>query len=204
MKRILAMLFVSIGLFGLYGCDDGGYGPESAVRTAQKSYDPDPEHYALIESLDYETFSGVMQPGMGGLMTAVAKTWPGTCYFGINVPPEALPSEQSSTTFSLSVPTYASYMAHAAENLPLILRLEPEGIRFQVPVTVLATWMPWDDRTPDEYFNVEPVYENGVLVDTIADEFGTPSVTKIKIGWRVMFSVGHFSDWETNGGGGGK
>ena len=101
----------------------------------------------ILASLEYEEFWGTIYPGMGGWLQTSMATWPGGSAFSIMVPPEALPGDPSeSVAFSMRIPTQQSYWDYYDENgiwLPLIILLEPAGVNFAVPVTVMATWMPW-------------------------------------------------------------
>ena len=140
----------------------------------------------LLDTLDYEEFSGTLVPGQGGALLATMATWPKNCIFSIIVPPEALPDDDSNPVlFSLRVPTYQSYMEHASDNLPLIIRLEPSNINFHVPVMVMGTYMPWDLPDAWEYWTIDPLQFFGD-VEVITTRQGRK---------RVLFDAPHFSDW---------
>ena len=146
----------------------------------------------FLDSLEYEEFSGDILPGYGAILHGEMKTWPGGCYFGINIRPESLPSDLTNpVTFSMRIPTYQSYVDYP--DLPLIIRLEPSDINFIEPVGVMGTYMPWTGLTAQDvfkYFCLLPVFT----------DYGEPSVTQVDRYVRIMFNASHFSVWGVGGG----
>ncbi|HPF36934.1 MAG TPA: hypothetical protein P5571_15290 [Candidatus Krumholzibacteria bacterium] len=188
MKRSLVFFILLILALALFGCGRETDQTAPAVTSAAK-YDLG-DQQDILETLEYEVFTGTIQEGVGGWLTGTMTTWPKNCTFGVMVPPTAVPVGLGSTTFTMRIPTYQSYMDHAADDLPLIVRLEPSSINFQAPVSVMATYMPWTGMTAEdvfEYWSVSPDYLN----------YGAPSsVTQVGNRVRIVFEVPHFSDWE--------
>ena len=84
------------------------------------------------------------------------------------------------------MPTYQSYMDHAGEFLPLIIRLEPSNINFHADVLVQGTYMPWRTPTSWEHWTIAPAYEHFGNVSV----YTTPQGRK-----RISYGAPHFSDW---------
>jgi hypothetical protein len=146
----------------------------------------------FLDSLEYEEFSGILDPNMGAILIGEMETWPGGGDFFINIKPEALPDDYYPIEFSMRIPTYRSYQNHP--RLPLLIRLEPSHINFLVPLGVMGTYMPWTGVTVDdlfEYFCLTPEYET----------FGAPEVFEVDRKVMFRFSAPHFSDWGVGGGG---
>ena len=146
----------------------------------------------FLDSLEYEEFSGAILPGQGAWLIGEMKTWPGGGDFAIDIKPEALPPDFNyPVEFSMRIPNYQSYQDHP--ELPLIIRLEPSGINFLEPLTVMCTYMPWTGLTVDdlfEYFCLTPEFE----------EFGEPTIFEIDRKVKLMFQAHHFSIWGVGGG----
>ncbi len=155
----------------------------------------------LLPELDYEEFHAVIDPEFSALFTWQLETWPGGCEISLDVSEDALPDGGDPVHYILRVPTRESYEEHLDFNdgngLPLIIRLEPDGIIFQVPVTLTCTWMPWQ-QTPDLW---TPVGSFGWTYDDFnSDPQNDIIITHLPKGkTRVSFGVGHFSDWEVGG-----
>lgn len=151
----------------------------------------------VLDSLEYEEFSGSIAPGQGGWLSATMQTWPKNSNFNIMVPPGALPDDATApVAFSMRIPTRASYEKYAAEHggeeLPLIIRLEPSGILFHENIIVMGTYMPWrnDEIDPDcgaVFWSTE---------DGNPTNIGEALLWLQKNRWRVRFEAPHFSDWE--------
>ncbi|RKZ13565.1 hypothetical protein DRQ53_08535 [bacterium] len=160
-------------------------------------WEPTPQ--SVINTLEWEEFTGTIQPGNGGFLVAQSTTWGPGVYFSIQVPPDALPAGNGPTDFSIRFPTKASYLANQSENcglgLPLILEMEPGGLVFNEPVTVHATYMPWTGVTAAdlwEHWSSYPVF----------GDYELESVTQGKKGIvNITYKAPHFSRWETGGGG---
>ena len=200
MRRVSYPILICLLVTGLGGCKNESLlsGPEIVTEMSRDQDTGDQKpfvHHDILDMLDYERIEGSIEAGFAGIMPYRSETWPGECWFGLNVPKGAV---QTSTQFVLRFPTYQSYMEHADLNLPLIVRLEPEHVHFPVPVTVMATYMPWiDGKPPSTYWNAEPVYDDaGNIIDTIFNEFGRARIQYINRKWQVHFKVNHFSDWE--------
>jgi len=195
MKRIHAILVLAVLGLLLGGCgqDSDQTSPQvpsafSSLRIADKAFLD--EHRDLLDQLDYEVFTGTLQSGMGGWLSGTMLTWDKGCTFGVMVPPGAVPDDLGSVQFTMRIPTKQSYQAYEELNLPLIIRLEPSGVNFLQPVTVVATYMPWsgmDAQDVFEYWCLNPSYQ----------PFGTPfNIYQDKNRVRIMIQVPHFSDWE--------
>lgn len=200
MRTLFKLVCVTAILVAVVGCETDPVGIEEGGvdHAAKLNADPPVLHFALLESLEYEVISGNIFPDKGGMIVGNASTWPKESSFGLMVPPGAVPSRDSlPVEFTLRVPTYQSYMTFAERGLPLVFRLEPHGMQFLEPVTVMGTYMPWDKRIPTHYWHVTPVVENGVIIDVDYEEFGEVDVQPGPSGLQVMFQVNHFSDWET-------
>lgn len=145
----------------------------------------------FLDSLEYEVFEWDLTPGADTLLLGQMQTWPGGGDVGINIPAEAFPVGVTyPIPFSIQIPTYQSYEDNPG--MPLFVRLEPSGIYFLVPLTVMCTYMPWYGGTVDdlyEYFCVTPEYE----------EFGAPEVLEIDRKIKIKFKAQHFSIWGTGG-----
>ncbi|MBU0742049.1 hypothetical protein KKG45_08840 [bacterium] len=199
MRTQFKLVLVTAILAAVVGCqtDPVGLKEDGADLAAKMNTTTPLAHHALLQSLDYEVITGTISPRWGGLLTGAAKTWPEDSNFGLLVPPGALNTTDSlPVEFTLRVPTFDSYMAFAERGLPLVFRLEPHGMQFLEPVTVLGTYMPRDERMPTHFWHVTPVYEDGEVVDVRYEEFGEVDVHPGRAGLQVMFQVNHFSDWE--------
>lgn len=151
----------------------------------------------VLDSLEYETFSGSLAPGQGGWLSATMQTWPKNSNFTIMVPPGALPDDGSAPVeFSMRIPTRAAYEQYASENggveLPLIIRLEPSGILFHENVVILGTYMPWRNDEIDT--GCDAVFWS--TEDGTPTNIGEAELWMQKNRWRVRFEAPHFSDWE--------
>ncbi len=208
MHRTIGLLLLSAALLLATGCQEGPALVEPEI-VAPRELPPvnaphgDHDYHDLLNSLEYEEIEGELNYGMSAILYGFSITWPVECPFAIFIPADALgppyeeppPNPPPPTTFSLRFPTYQSYLANPG--LPLILRLQPEGLHFYAPITVSATWMPWVDELPAMFWNAEPVYDgHGQIVNTEFNEHGWVTVLPVPQGWQVSFSVDHFSDWE--------
>ena len=148
-----------------------------------------------LDALDYETVSGILTPGSSAILMGIAHTWSfrTPCYYALNIPEGALPAGGDPVEFSMSIPTKDSYLNYmGGEDLPLILRMEPDGMVFAEPLTIMVSWMPWrpvpDEDDLEYWFYTEGGGESGHFTDvdlvTIPDGYD-----------QVHFSVDHFSDW---------
>jgi len=197
--RMSAILIIMLGILAVVGCqqEPTGLEPFDAHTKNATLLKADLEHYNLLENLHYELIEGTVTPGEGGLVSGTLQTWPKGCSFGLLVPPGALDTQDPTPVdFSVRVPTYESYMMHDHLNLPLILRLEPDGMEFHDTVTVMATYMPWEKEAPVDFWHVAPIIENGDVVDVEYRDVGRVEVRPVDAGWQVSFKVIHFSDWE--------
>jgi len=141
-----------------------------------------------LDSLDYEESHGILYPGNGAFLELIMRTWPDACRFMIRIPQDALPDGHPETPipFSIRVPTYESYMEHEADNLPLIVRMEPSNLDFQTNVMVYVTYMPWVRPNSDFPYGFGPdfdIYDNAVVA----------VYTRTRV--ELIMSVPHFSDW---------
>ncbi len=197
--RMTVILILILGILAVVGCQEEPLGPVPVDMQAKNliSLEDNIEHHQLLENLHYELIEGTVIPGRGGLIGDTLSTWPKGCFFGLQVPPGALDTQDPTpVAFSVQVPTYESYMMYSHLNLPLILRLEPDGIEFHDSVTVMATYMPWVKDEPVDFWNVAPVVDKGAVVDVIYQDVGKVDVQSVDAGRRVSFKVNHFSDWE--------
>ena len=140
----------------------------------------------FLDSLEYEEFSGNIPSNLGCGLMGEMETWPGGGDFTIFIHEGAVTSGYFPIEFSMRIPTYQSYMDHP--ELPLIIRLEPSDINFEIPVTVIGTYMPWTGVTVDDvfkYFCLTPVFKN----------YGKPTVFEIDRKVKMEFQAPHFSDW---------
>lgn len=149
-----------------------------------------------LDSLEWESFKGVISPGAGGIMLQASTTWPRNCSFGINVPPDALDPAWDPIEITIQVPTRAMYQQYPELAGALPMRFFPSGLHFLAPVTITATWMPWEQFLPG-------YYESDYL-----DGNDSSSVEVIYLShldrYRMTYAISHFSDWEvTRRGGGG-
>lgn len=194
MKRFSLFLLLTISVVLVAGCGDES--EPTASSPTVLAFAPDKSNTVVINdeilaSLEYEEFWGTIYPGMGGWLQTSMATWPGGSAFSIMVPPEALSGDPSeSVAFSMRIPTQQSYWDYYDENgiwLPLIILLEPAGVNFAVPVTVMGTWMPWVPFQPSGFdaWTVNPDYE----------DYGPVRYLEFKKMWRVMYEAPHFSDW---------
>ncbi len=198
MRRVSYPILICLMIAGFGGCKNESLisGPEIvAEKNLDRGGQKPSVHHDILDMLDYEQVEGRLNAGESAILHYKSSTWPGDCRFGLNIPEDAV---QTDTHFVLRFPTYQSYMEHADLNLPLIVRLEPENVHFNVPVTVMATYMPWvDGRPPTIFWNAEPVYdEEGNIIDTLFNEYGRARILYINRKWQVHFKVNHFSDWE--------
>ena len=141
-----------------------------------------------LDELQYETVSGTLTPGSGGLMGMYSTTWPRNCWFGILVPPDALDEGYGPVEFTIQFPTWSSYQLHPEIAGTIPMRFEPSGLPFLADLTVFATWMPWEPLVPGEYE---------------ATEIGGTDSSAVEVQYlaginryRLTFQTGHFSDWE--------
>jgi len=199
MRSLYKLVLMTVALATLVGCQTDPVGLEQdGGDLAAKTNTMTPRaHYALLESLEYDVIRGTISPGQGGIVTGVAESWPEGNSFGLMVPPGALGNRDSvPVEFTMRVPTFDSYLAHAEFDLPLVFRLEPHGLHFQEPVTVTGTYMPWAADTPTHFWHVTPESAGGKLVDVRYEEVGAVDVQRDPSGLRVTFQVNHFSEWE--------
>lgn len=145
----------------------------------------------FLDTLEYEEFTGTIQPGVGGQLTVEMTTWVGGCLFGLQINPSSVPADWGPTTFSMRIPTYQSYVENPG--LPLIVRLEPSGLNFLEPIGVMATYMPWSG------LDAEDMFEYFCLLPEFA-EYGEPTAVQVDRYVRLYFYVNHFSDWGVGGG----
>lgn len=141
-----------------------------------------------LDLLDYEVFTGTLSPGESAVMYNYSTTWGKNCLFSLVVPAESMPSEGVPTTFTMSIPTKSSYLAHPEIARTIIVRMAPDGMRFLGPITIQATWMPWEGAPPS------PLYYQSGTEYGVADVQYVPSINR----YRVTFDVYHFSDWEVD------
>ncbi|HMB70525.1 MAG TPA: hypothetical protein VKU85_14515 [bacterium] len=142
-----------------------------------------------LDDLEYETISGTLADGQGGIMTGYMPNWGAKALFGLVVPQSSMPSGYD-VTFTMSVPTVEMYEDDVYGPLLedwLVIRLGPTPQNFLGPITVIGTWMPWDSNGPPVPLSY---YYNG-------QEVGEVEVEQVGARWRLYFDVDHFSDWET-------
>jgi hypothetical protein len=109
-------------------------------------------------------------------------SWMKFCYFGLLVPPGAV---EFPTDFTMSIPTQAMYDLHPEIAEEIIIRFAPAGTEFLEPITVHATWMPWEGDPPPEL-----TFTDGETTGTTNPVY-QPDIRR----WRVTFQIDHFSDW---------
>jgi hypothetical protein len=199
MKSHAILIILIVLLVALVGCENDTHitGPQDTILTfsSNKALCAPPSQ-ELMDSLDYEEFSTLVMPGEGGWLTAEMASWPRGSLFSINIPPTAVPDNGGEPVeFSMSIPTFESYMEHDDECLPLIIRLEPSNVMFQTPVTVMATYMPWVSLKQDDLYNLKTFTYAPEI-----EEHGTPAYFFEKKMLRVMFQTWHFSTWGVGGG----
>ena len=197
MKRTAFQIILIALLVVAIGCDNDPATVVTPSNVLTFSADKGKNYYTnidpiylndeFLDALEYEEFSGTIVPGAGAWLIGEMKTWPGGGDFCIDIKPDCLPPDFTyPIEFSMRIPTYRSYVNHP--QLPLIIRLEPSGINFQVPLTVMGTYMPWTGVTVDdlyEYFCLTPEYET----------FGAPEIFEINRKVKMKFQAPHFSDW---------
>ena len=206
-QRFKVILWVILITLLAVGCENdpssvGTQGDVLIVSPDKAAFDPPPqgffvpEYYDLefLESLEYEEFAGTILPGQGAMLVGQTETWREQGDFAILIPPEALPDDDPDVpiAFSMRIPTYQTYMEHP--DLPLILWLEPSDINFLVPLTVMATYMPWTGATVDD------VFEYVCLIPEF-QEYGEPEVFEVDGLVKIRFQAPHFSIWEVHDGG---
>jgi hypothetical protein len=172
---LAALLFTGCGGDRSVPTDDGTLLAPPAGSPSTQDFDP--------EQLEYEEFSGVLMGGQGGVMFEYSVTWGKNCLFALIVPPEATDPYWGTIPFTFRIPTKDSYMLYPELHNQLFIRLGPDGTHFLAPITVVATWMPWEGTPPDplEFWN--------------GGDYGTPTVEPVGKRWRITFQVDHFSDW---------
>lgn len=197
MRKTITLALLIILLLVTFGCENGT--KESTLPTStsnqigEKTLSPStPLPDSLLDSLEYEESHGILYPGNGAFLELIMRTWPGSCRFMIRIPQDALPDEDPNTPipFSIKVPTYESYMEHEAENLPLIVLLEPSNLEFRTNIMVYVTYMPWVQPNTDFPYGFGPdydVYDNAVVA----------LYTRTRV--ELILSVPHFSKWIISG-----
>ena len=179
-RGIAALSLAALVFVGCSGDPDpqGGTGtvlaPSEGTPSTQ-DFDP--------EELEYEEFSGTLLGGQGGVMYEYSVTWGKNCLFALIVPPEATDPYWEPIEFTYRIPTKDSYTLHPELHDQLFIRLGPDGTHFLAPITVIATWMPWEGTPPDPL----EVWDG--------DEWREATVEQVGKRWRVTFQADHFSDW---------
>lgn len=191
------MRYISaLALFALAGIlfASCGEDPVGVTSVSPRPDTPGPSRSpGFLDDLDYLTISGTLQPGQSAIIfQALPPDWPKNCTFGLIVPESSVP--YAPIDLSIQIPTREMYTDSEWSGLlahRLFFRLEPDNTQFLGPVTVLGTWMPWEnsvlaaDPQPDVYAISD---SDTVLVDVTF----VPSENR----YRLSFEVDHFSDWE--------
>lgn len=181
-RRLCAALLVA-GI-PLVGC---GEHPGRIDRVTAPAWPRTAGSFVSLDSLEYEVFSGTLMPGMGGALTGYARSWGPKCAFTLIVPASSMPDQGPPFPFTMSVPKKQSYDKYSVDlDSLLIVRLAPDGEAFIGPITIIATWMPWEGVPPDTL-----VVHSGSDT-TLAITQYNPTLGR----YQATFSVHHFSDWE--------
>jgi hypothetical protein len=183
--RMFTMFLLTIAL--TIGCGNQG-GQQSASPSEPTVVSGDNKDYP---GLTWETLSGTLAGGYSGAMGKYATTWDKNCWFGMIIPEGAIDPLSPPINFVMSWPTKSSYLAHPEISRRLILGCEPDGQHFQVPITIVATWMPWENSPPPP--NPCPILSSDG--DTAWADVTYNSTTRR---YRLQFQVTHFSDWESD------
>ncbi|MCA9756894.1 MAG: hypothetical protein KDA27_13905 [Candidatus Eisenbacteria bacterium] len=136
-----------------------------------------------LDQLQYNSIEGQLAAGSGGMMVESVPDWGKNVTFGIAVPSEAMDPAWGDVSFVIEVPTKEMYLLYPDLYNVLVIRLSPDGMHFLAPLTVFATWMPWEGAPPE-----------GLIFENDGDS-GVPIVTQDGKRWRLRFEVDHFSDW---------
>lgn len=194
MKASRLTLLLTLLVLVLAGCsqsmDDPG-APRSPLAPVFTTLEAPP-----LDSLEWESFTGTITPGTGGIMLQASTTWPRNCVFGINIPPDALDPGWGPIEITLQVPKRAMYQQHPELAGKLPMRFFPSGLHFLTPVSITATWMPWENFRQGYY---ESDYLDGADSSAVEVTY-VPPIDR----YRMTYAISHFSDWEvTRKGGGG-
>lgn len=194
-KSLLILLAAVLAL--QVGCDNQSSDLSSTVSPIELSPQMMEKGGFDLESLQYESLTAQIMPGVGGFYTMTMNSWPGVCKFSVQVPEGAIPASEGGgdqpVVFSLRVPNKQSYDNNPG--LPLIVRLEPSGINFAEYITVYVYYMnfpPYNTAFPGG-----PLYwfETGEGEYAPANYLG-----KDRNGHRFMAKLPHFSDWDLGSG----
>lgn len=194
----------------IVSCQDAVVGPSSAVpeprSEAPLPSEPylSPEYLAHLwqvsEDTDYEWLTGTVDVVTGGNFTASPTSWSDPrCVFSVTIPAGALQlgnpvSVATRQQISIGVPRppVAGEPTH-----PAVFLLEPDGLEFNLPVTVTFSsppWRSWGGKV-----------EKFCLFDKYDGTFGY-SEFQVFLGRPVrtfQFQTNHFSRWPVEDGKGG-
>ncbi len=204
MKRLAISVLLSALILSMFGCGD--VSQDSITENTPLSPPAIGEretldYFTLLDELDYELLSATYDPEHPGFVIVFAETWPGQPMFTISIPEGAC---SAPVDFTMRWPTYESYQERGEEiadfhkgELPLILRLGPDGQQFNLPVTIDVHWMTWCELPESmPFFDVYPDQGKweGIGYDVEGEATIEPSGKRY---YRIQFQVDHFSDWET-------
>ncbi|MFC1573309.1 hypothetical protein ACFL6M_06890 [Candidatus Eisenbacteria bacterium] len=151
----------------------------------------------------WDEISGTIHHSEGGSILGVPETWPldDSYLFWIEVPPGALPGDTDSTTITIRIPKYQENPAPGTER-PAVFILEPDGLQFLRPVTVVICYPPWLDAA--EYYSkfcMFLVQEDPIVVGF--SDLGRVTSMADNHRFAIPFETMHFSRWALENGKGG-
>ncbi len=162
---------------------------------------------------DWDVISGVIDLGTGGIVSGEPATWPPGYQFSVEVPPgvqvlgniERPVGKQGGNTIEIQI--HVPQMDPGwppGEGYPAVFKLEPDGLRFDQPVSVAFCYPPWlEGGSSYSKFCF-------FMISQDPEVFGYSDLDTIYPGGQdlrkdIEFETTHFSRWglENGGGGGG-
>ena len=143
------MATLSLGTLLLAGC---GSDPGTRTNGEWLVLSPSGEPVTTtvdLDQLQYNSIEGQLAAGSGGVMVESVPDWGKNVTFGSAVPPEAMDPAWGDVSFVIEVPTTEMYLLYPDLYNVLVIRLSPDGMHFLAPLTVFATWMPWEGAPPE-------------------------------------------------------
>jgi len=210
MRRFIALsLFAGLLALGLTACQEGGSSVEPVSMeelSADKWERPDPSvAQALIDlQVDadrlesaglWDEITGSMSRESGGILYGYPSSWSPRRMVSLDIPPYAIPDEYTGpVTFTIKVPQQGQ---NPVVPKTLMVRLEPHGIEFDLPVTVRVGIPSWLNFTADKYQNMclQPVYK-GSNLDFVSYSDKTEVIGTLFEDLEFFeWETDHFSDW---------
>lgn len=161
----------------------------------------------LADATKWEPISGRATREHGGWIWGYPRSWGHPRYsFGLLVPPGAIPEGYpSGVTLTINVPARPG-LGKNGKPQTLLLRLEPDGLEFDLPITVYGTYAPWL-ANPSEFYTVfcitelpgvdpRPSYWYSDLM-TVEGDPRDPKDPQLQ---HFSFPTQHFSDWDVENG----